>query len=253
MIEVKCPNCGVVYQIDDSKIPDKGAYATCAKCRTRFFLKRDVNSQEDTTQHDEKQAPMTAWQKYTNEALSDHLKTFAEAYPDRSLHPEVTRLVQIAQDTSRLDLIDKMQLKERIQKIGKMPESYFHNATDVHAGRMWQFTGLQMAQEQDVAEYQIIAQHDRKTCQVCFRLDGKTFSVAQAHDKMIGYLETYEKMKKLLAAGGVSAEEIADEIASAFPFPKVEDIDNKSPDEIRNMVLLPPFYDDCRCQVRFAW
>jgi predicted Zn finger-like uncharacterized protein len=38
MMKAECPNCGAVYQIDDTKIPDKGAHATCAKCQTRFHI-----------------------------------------------------------------------------------------------------------------------------------------------------------------------------------------------------------------------
>jgi len=38
-MEARCPSCEAVYQIDDSKIPDKGAYATCVKCRKRFHIK----------------------------------------------------------------------------------------------------------------------------------------------------------------------------------------------------------------------
>jgi predicted Zn finger-like uncharacterized protein len=42
----KCPNCGAAYQIDDSIIPDKGAYARCPKCQTRFFLTKQIELQE---------------------------------------------------------------------------------------------------------------------------------------------------------------------------------------------------------------
>jgi len=41
----ECPNCGAVYQIDDSKIPDEGGYGRCPKCQTRFFIKKEFSSQ----------------------------------------------------------------------------------------------------------------------------------------------------------------------------------------------------------------
>lgn len=37
-MEGKCLNCGAVFKIDASKIPDKGVYARCTKCQTRLFL-----------------------------------------------------------------------------------------------------------------------------------------------------------------------------------------------------------------------
>lgn len=40
----ECPNCGIAYQTDDFKIPDKGAYARCPKCRTRIFLTKEIES-----------------------------------------------------------------------------------------------------------------------------------------------------------------------------------------------------------------
>lgn len=41
----ECPNCGAVYQIDNSKIPDEGGYGRCPKCQTRFFIKKEFSSQ----------------------------------------------------------------------------------------------------------------------------------------------------------------------------------------------------------------
>ena len=46
-MKVTCLDCGAVYQIDDSKIPDKGAYAKCKKCQTRFFIKKESNLQRE--------------------------------------------------------------------------------------------------------------------------------------------------------------------------------------------------------------
>ncbi len=43
----RCPSCGSAYQIDDLKVPDKGAYARCPKCHARFFLTKEVKSREE--------------------------------------------------------------------------------------------------------------------------------------------------------------------------------------------------------------
>ncbi len=40
-MKYRCTNCGAVYDINPAKIPDEGGYATCGKCRVRFFLKKD--------------------------------------------------------------------------------------------------------------------------------------------------------------------------------------------------------------------
>lgn len=38
-MKAECPNCHAAYQVAESKIPPNGAYATCAKCGTRFHIK----------------------------------------------------------------------------------------------------------------------------------------------------------------------------------------------------------------------
>ncbi len=48
-MKVQCPECGFTSQIDDSKVPDKGAYTRCRKCHTRFFLSKETDFQEKTS------------------------------------------------------------------------------------------------------------------------------------------------------------------------------------------------------------
>lgn len=40
----RCPNCGTTYNVEESKIPDKGTYARCYSCQTRFFIKRPLTT-----------------------------------------------------------------------------------------------------------------------------------------------------------------------------------------------------------------
>jgi predicted Zn finger-like uncharacterized protein len=46
-MKIQCPNCSFASQIDESKIPDKGAYTRCRKCNTRFFLSKENKIEED--------------------------------------------------------------------------------------------------------------------------------------------------------------------------------------------------------------
>jgi predicted Zn finger-like uncharacterized protein len=47
-MRVQCSNCEAVYQIDDSKIPEKGIHATCKKCKTRFhIIKKGATTQKE--------------------------------------------------------------------------------------------------------------------------------------------------------------------------------------------------------------
>lgn len=46
---------------------------------------------------------------------------------------------------------------------------------------------------------------------------------------------------------------MSDTIPNEFPFPRVPQIDNKSPAQIRKMGLCPPFHGRCRCDIQFLW
>ena len=51
---VQCPNCEAVGQIDDSKVPEKGAYTRCPKCQFRFYLGTERRSQRDRRSGEER-------------------------------------------------------------------------------------------------------------------------------------------------------------------------------------------------------
>jgi len=56
----RCPTCGVGYQIDDSKIPDEGAYARCPKCNARFFLTKKEKGQDGESDTQKQENLVTA-------------------------------------------------------------------------------------------------------------------------------------------------------------------------------------------------
>ena len=58
-MKAQCPKCKAVYNIDDSKIPEKGAQATCAKCKTRFNIKRGDKAADKTDEAREPQLIIT--------------------------------------------------------------------------------------------------------------------------------------------------------------------------------------------------
>jgi len=41
-MNIQCPNCKTEYKVDDDRIPDKGVYSRCKKCRTKFFVKKET-------------------------------------------------------------------------------------------------------------------------------------------------------------------------------------------------------------------
>jgi predicted Zn finger-like uncharacterized protein len=58
-MKISCPACKSTYTIDDNKIPDKGATATCKKCNNKILVKKDLPELEleEVPTHDEDNPP----------------------------------------------------------------------------------------------------------------------------------------------------------------------------------------------------
>jgi predicted Zn finger-like uncharacterized protein len=55
-MKIRCPKCNTLYNIDESKIPEKGAYVRCKKCQNKFHIEKD-EQKEEFVERDE-----TAWE-----------------------------------------------------------------------------------------------------------------------------------------------------------------------------------------------
>ena len=51
-MKVMCPQCKAVYQIDNSRIPNKGIHGRCPKCNERFFIRKEDSFQESPSEPD---------------------------------------------------------------------------------------------------------------------------------------------------------------------------------------------------------
>jgi len=165
------------------------------------------------------------WDAWLLDTITDKLAWAVATYPTRLLHPEVQRLVSIVQANPEFRLVDLAQLQSRIDNLVNLPETYLHAAADVHVGRVWSYTGLQTAVQNNVAEYAVVAVWDDATCPVCESIAGKTFSVESAYESVMHYLDSDSRYD-----------------AQSMPFPRIEDLDNKSPEQVRDMGLIPPFH-----------
>lgn len=44
-MKIECPECHSFYQINDSKIPDKGIYGSCKKCGNKIFIQKETDAE----------------------------------------------------------------------------------------------------------------------------------------------------------------------------------------------------------------
>jgi hypothetical protein len=180
------------------------------------------------------------WKKYLQQANMDHMEAFVTAFPERKINPELDRLVKIVETNPRMRTVDKADLSQRIQMVSEKAENNLDQLSDIQTGRMWNWSALELAHQQGVVEYQVIAEIEDKAnppCDVCLRIHGKTFPVDVSRDKMTVLIE--------MASG--------DKITRIDSFPQLEDVDNISSKEMRGMVLHPPFHPNCRCQIVLLW
>lgn len=187
----------------------------------------------------EKQASIEAgWQGFQEKALANHVELFIQEFPGQEFSPRIASMIHMAEKNPKLRMIDKAALSSRIKNLRQAPERYLAGMGDVYAGRAWQGTVLSLAVSRQVTEYQVLAQNDRIVCPVCMRLDGRTFSVEQVHEKWQQYLNVAHD---------------TDAIRRAMPFPRVAQLDNKDPKAVRAMGLMPPFHGRCRCDMVMLW
>lgn len=172
-----------------------------------------------------------AFDLFIANALSDHIEAYLKEYPERVLHPEIIRLVELAEASDELRDVDKALLLERIKKIDTLGPNYVTNVADVNVGRAWTYSGLELAYQNEVEEYMWVAHLDdpNRPCSPCTRLHGKRFNVLITRDKVLKVL----------------AEKDPDKISEIAPFPRVEDLDAKSPEEIMNGAHSPPAHNRC--------
>ena len=178
-----------------------------------------------------------SWDAYIAQTSANQIALFQQAFPDRVLYPEVERMVTLAQNKQNLRTIDIANLQSRMERVTQYPSRYFEGVSDVQAGRAWTHTGIAMAHAEGITEYQVISEGDRNVCPVCARLDGKVFEIPGAMERLEATLELQDP----------------EAIAAAAPFPRLDDVDNKSLDELRGSAFYPPFHGRCRCEVVFGW
>jgi hypothetical protein len=179
----------------------------------------------------------TDWEAFLVYGLADHLEEFVRNYPERILHPEIRRMAELMHASTELTPLDLQNMQARLAAAERMVARYQQTLSDIQVGRMWNFTGIEIAQQHGVKTYVIVAHYDRRTCPVCRRLDGKTGDVGPVHSRMLDVLATSD----------------ADTINRMMPFPRLNDVDRLPPEAIHSMGLTPPFHSRCRCEIVFGW
>ncbi|MBN2286917.1 MAG: hypothetical protein JXI43_10750 [Tissierellales bacterium] len=172
---------------------------------------------------------------------SPSLKWFKSEYPRVTLHPEIERMIKVTDiysDTSNSHVISIYQhlteTPKRLTMIAKI-NHLFSGLSKYEANRMWHYIMLVTLAENGIETFFILDVMDSMTCSACERIGFTHFPVKKVRESIIKRLNSNSFLPKKL-------------------FPSVEDIDNMPPNEkvrvlMENGWYLPPFCDNCRCQI----
>lgn len=195
-----------------------------------FYVKQSTKRKKKKVDKQDRKAGFSA---FISESIKDHVKAYTESYPDRILHPEIERLAKIVQTSPQFRAIDKEMIKDRLLLMGQKGEEYFRGMSDVQVGRVWNYTGLELAHQNDVEEYMIVAQMDdpNKPCPECQVLHGQHFSVEKSREVMLDVLSQTDP----------------DAIGEAAHFPSFAELTapDMTQEKISQQGYDPPFHGSC--------
>lgn len=172
---------------------------------------------------------------------SPSLKWFKSQYPDIILHSEIERMIKVTDiysATYNSHVISIYQhltaTPKRLTMIAKN-NHLFSGLSKYEANRMWHYIMLVTLAKNGIETFFIVDVMDPMTCDVCGHIGFTHLPVKKVRDSIIKRVSSNNFLPKKL-------------------FPSVEDIDNMPPNEkvrvlMENGWYLPPFCDNCRCQI----
>ena len=172
---------------------------------------------------------------------SPSLKWFKSEYPNVTLHPEIERMVKVMDIYSRrinshvISIYQHLtETAKRLTMIAKN-NHLFSGLSKYEANRMWHYIMLVTLAENGIETFFIVGVMDPMTCHVCGHIGFTHLAVKKVRDNIIERVASGDLLPKKL-------------------FPSVKDVDNMPPDEKVRVLMdngwyLPPFCDNCRCQI----
>jgi hypothetical protein len=169
----------------------------------------------------------------------EQIENFVEEFPNRILHPEIERLVDLMSEYESGREIDLAEIAGRCERLIDA-DDYWNELSSVEVSRMWHGDGVDLAKEQGMTRMQIIAMLDDLTCDVCLVFHGSEVNVEDAADR-------YEKDGEI---------EDPEEYAQAWAFPRFNEVQLMDAGDLTDSGYLPPFHPGgggkggCRCTLR---
>ncbi|MBR0096845.1 MAG: minor capsid protein [Synergistaceae bacterium] len=149
----------------------------------------------------------------------------------KHIGPKISELTQQALDEGLGRDALAENLKQELGSVSPKGYSYFDVVASSALVRARSFGSIAGMEEAGIAEYEILAMGDERTCPICGEMNGKKFSVAQTREVIDKVLDIKDPEK----------------FKEAMPW-QTEPPKNKSESKLsEDGQSLPPFHGRCRC------
>lgn len=175
------------------------------------------------------------YQGFLVQTHADAVKRFAETYPTRILHPEITRQLDYLRESELTRTVDLTRINERLDLTMAGEKRYWQGMSDTQTARLWHADGVYLAESNGFKRGIISGPMDERTCPVCQNMVGIEVDIPEARAKFRSDAEIKD----------------VDGYVEAWKFPRIDDVDNISSEDLSAKGFLPPFH--CRCRHNVAW
>lgn len=166
--------------------------------------------------------------------MKDNTKYFTNNYFNNVVVPDLQKIIQnaIADGQTEVRVYQAIQ-KAMSDRLKSVP--YWRVVSNAAASRGYHYGAVKAGLLTGRQGYKIVAVLDKKTSKICRRMNGKEFWLADAEVQVT---------RAALAEG--------DDIKIISPWLKLEDIEDKSADQLKEMgFIIPPFHGNCRSTIKY--
>lgn len=168
------------------------------------------------------------------------LEEFSRAYPGIVLHPEIRRLIPLYEMSAQKQQDEGPGVTRNLLGVSLRLKAYaenesaFRGLSSSEANRMWHVLALRLFADRGIKSYVVNCQMSPLSCPVCVYIASQDFSIQPVMNRV----------EKDIAEGALIPKRLPS-------FPKIHMMDSE---KLKRYLMkggwyLPPFCDDCRCQI----
>ncbi len=235
---LECPHCGVIIAKWQGRMIPTGSSPSDQIKKNDWgglhgdaFL--DMAAEADPPASAGSDYP-PGYKEYLAKSYAEQIRAFVTAVPERRINPYIQKQLDWIKESDFTRAADLTPLSERLERVHALlgGERNWENLSQTQVSRLWHHDGILLAEQNNVAVMQVVGPLDKRTCPVCQHMVGLEIDVKMAANHV--------RIAADIRDPGAYLE--------AFPFPRLEDVDNIGRDELaaKGPLTIPPYHPGCR-------